>query len=75
MLKIVYQVCCGMNVAKKHDALWLVDLYKHGLLHGSFILPKNIMELRDLMFYRFKLTKYYQLILIETGYTIDINTT
>ncbi|OAA89303.1 IS110 family transposase [Clostridium ljungdahlii] len=40
----------------KRDALWLADLHKHGLVPGSFIPPKNIRELRDLMCYRFKLT-------------------
>ncbi len=40
----------------KRDALWLADLHKHGLVPGSFIPPKNVRELRDLMRYRFKLT-------------------
>lgn len=39
----------------KRDSLWLADLHKHGLIPGSFIPPKNIRELRDLMRYRFKL--------------------
>lgn len=42
----------------KRDALWLADLHKHGLVRGSFIPPKNIRELRDLMRYRFKLTNF-----------------
>lgn len=40
----------------KRDALWLADLHKHDLVPGSFIPPRNIRELRDLMRYRFKLT-------------------
>lgn len=40
----------------KRDALWLADLHKHNLVPGSFIPPKNVRELRDLMRYRFKLT-------------------
>jgi transposase len=40
----------------KRDALWIADLHKHGLVPGSFIPPKNIRELRDLIRYRFKLT-------------------
>lgn len=42
----------------KRDALWLADLHKHGLISGSFIPPKNIRELRDLMRYRFELTNF-----------------
>jgi transposase len=42
----------------KRDSLWLADLHKHGLVPGSFIPPKNIRELRDLMRYRFKLTNF-----------------
>lgn len=42
----------------KRDALWLADLHKHDLVRGSFIPPKNIRELRDLMRYRFKLTNF-----------------
>ncbi|WP_368487954.1 IS110 family transposase [Clostridium sp. BJN0013] len=40
------------------DSLWLADLHKHGLVKGSFIPPKAIRELRDLMRYRFKLTNF-----------------
>ena len=29
------------------DAVWLADLAAHGLLHGSFVPPKPIRELRD----------------------------
>jgi transposase len=42
----------------KRDALWLADLHKHDLVRGSFIPPKNIRELRDLMRYRFKLINF-----------------
>lgn len=42
----------------KRDSLWIADLHKHGLVKGSFIPPKNIRELRDLMRYRFKLTNF-----------------
>lgn len=37
------------------DAMWIADLHKHGLVKGSFIPPKQIRELRDLLRYRFKL--------------------
>jgi transposase len=40
----------------KRDALWLCDLHKHGLVRNSFIPPKPIRQIRDLMRYRFKLT-------------------
>jgi transposase len=40
----------------KRDALWLSDLHKHGLVRNSFIPPKQIREIRDLMRYRYKLT-------------------
>lgn len=40
----------------KRDSLWIADLHKHALVRGSFIPPKKIRELRDLMRYRFKLT-------------------
>lgn len=42
----------------KRDSLWIADLHKHGLVKGSFIPPKNIRELRDLLRYRFKLTNF-----------------
>jgi transposase len=44
------------NKTDKRDALWLCDLHKHGLVKNSFIPPKLIREIRDLMRYRFKLT-------------------
>jgi len=37
------------------DSMWIADLHKHGLVRGSFIPPKQIRELRDLLRYRFKL--------------------
>lgn len=42
----------------KRDSIWIADLHKHGLVKGSFIPPKNIRELRDLMRYRTKLTNF-----------------
>jgi transposase len=39
----------------KKDSLWIADLHKHGLVKGSFIPPRDIRELRDLMRYRTKL--------------------
>ena len=30
------------------DAAWIADLLQHGLIHGSFIPPKPIRELREL---------------------------
>jgi transposase len=44
------------NKTDKRDALWLCDLHKHGLVRNSFIPPKQIREIRDLMRYSFKLT-------------------
>lgn len=65
----ILEDCCNITLANptyvrnipgkktdKRDSLWLADLHKHGLVPGSFIPPKNIRELRDLMRYRFKLT-------------------
>lgn len=40
----------------KKDSLWIADLHKHGLVRGSFIPPRNIRELRDLIRYKVKLT-------------------
>jgi transposase len=34
------------------DSQWLADLLRHGLLKASFIPPKPVRELRDLMRYR-----------------------
>jgi transposase len=38
------------------DAKWIADIFKHGLVSGSFIPPFEIRQLRDLMRYRVKLT-------------------
>ena len=38
------------------DAKWIADLFKHDLLQGSFMPPKDIRDLRDLVRYRYKLT-------------------
>lgn len=40
------------------DAKWIADIFKHGLVSGSFIPPADIRQLRDLMRYRWKLTHY-----------------
>jgi hypothetical protein len=39
------------------DAEWLADLLCHGLLRPSFVSPKPIRELRDLLRYRHKLVE------------------
>lgn len=39
----------------KKDSKWICDLFKHDLVRGSFIPPKEIREIRDLCRYRFKL--------------------
>ena len=38
------------------DAKWIADIFKHGLVSGSFIPPFEIRQLRDLTRYRVKLT-------------------
>jgi transposase len=40
----------------QNDSVWLADLHKHGLVRSSFIPPKPVRELRDLVRYRCKLT-------------------
>lgn len=40
----------------KKDSVWISDIFKHGLVHGSFMPPLAIRQLRDLMRYRTKLT-------------------
>ena len=40
------------------DAQWIADLFKHGLVSGSFIPPADIRQLRDLVRYRWKLTNF-----------------
>ncbi len=42
----------------KKDAQWIADIFKHGLVSGSFIPPADIRQLRDLMRYRWKLTNF-----------------
>ncbi|HPL95016.1 MAG TPA: IS110 family transposase [Paludibacteraceae bacterium] len=39
----------------KKDSIWICDLHKHGLVPNSFIPPKIIRDIRDLMRYRYKL--------------------
>jgi transposase len=39
------------------DAEWIADLLRHGLIAKSFVPPKPIRELRDLMRYRCKLVE------------------
>jgi transposase len=38
-----------------HDAAWITDLLRHGLLRASFIPPRPLRELRDLTRYRSEL--------------------
>ena len=40
------------------DAKWIADIFKHGLVSGSFIPPADIRQLRDLVRYRWKLTNF-----------------
>ena len=40
----------------KKDSIWIADIFKHGLVQGSFMPPLEIRQLRDLMRYRTKLT-------------------
>jgi hypothetical protein len=40
-----------------NDAEWIADLLRHGLIAKSFVPPKPIRELRDLMRYRSKLVE------------------
>lgn len=42
----------------KKDSVWIADLYKHGLVPGSFIPPADIRQLRDLLRYRSKLVAF-----------------
>ncbi len=42
----------------KKDAQWIADLFKHDLVNGSFIPPKDIRQLRDLCRYWVKLASY-----------------
>ena len=40
-----------------HDAVWICDLMRHGLLKPSFIPPRPQRELRELIRYRISLTR------------------
>lgn len=42
----------------KKDAKWIADIFKYDLVSGSFILPSDIRQLRDLMRYHWKLTNF-----------------
>jgi len=42
----------------KKDSIWIADLFKHGLVPGSFIPPADIREIRDLLRYRSKLVSF-----------------
>jgi transposase len=39
------------------DSEWIADLLQHGLLHGSFVPPRDTRELRDLTRYRVSLAQ------------------
>ena len=41
----------------QRDSEWIADLLQHGLLHGSFIPPRQTREMRDLTRYRVSLTE------------------
>ena len=43
---------------RQKDAQWIADLFKHDLVNGSFIPPKDIRQLRDLCRYWVKLSSY-----------------
>ena len=42
----------------KKDAKWIADIFKHDLVSGNFIPPADIRQLRDLVRYCSKLTKF-----------------
>ena len=42
----------------KRDAKWIADIFKHDLVAGSFIPSADILQLRDLVRYRWKLTNF-----------------
>ena len=44
------------NKTDRKDAKWICDLYMCGIVKPSFIPPADILQLRDLVRYRFKLT-------------------
>ncbi len=39
------------------DSEWIADLLRHGLIHKSYVPPKDLRELRDLLRYRVKLVQ------------------
>ena len=39
------------------DAEWIAELLAHGLLHGSFVPPPSVRELRELTRYRISLVR------------------
>jgi len=43
----------------QQDCEWIADLLQHGLLHGSFVPPRPIRELRDLTRHRTSLAQEY----------------
>jgi transposase len=60
------------------DAIWLAQLLECGLLHGSFVPPRAIQQLRDLTRYRKKLieertreTQRVQKLLEDAGIKLD----
>src|SRR5512144_3371414 len=60
------------------DAVWLAQLLECGLLHGSFVPPRVIQQLRDLTRYRKKLieertreTQRVQKLLEDAGIKLD----
>ena len=42
----------------KKDSIWIADLFKHGLVPGSFIPGKGIRDLREVLRYRNKLVSF-----------------
>lgn len=50
-----YAKAIKVKKTDKKFSKWICDLFKHDFLKSSFILPKDICELRELSSYRFKL--------------------
>ena len=50
-----YTKAIKVQKTDKKDSKWICDLYKHDLVRGSFIPPKEIRELRDISRYYHKL--------------------
>ena len=46
------------TITDKKEAQWIADLFKHDLVRGSFIPPKDTRQLRDLCRYWVKLSSY-----------------